>query len=107
MAGLNRFVKDTKMNTRRLFSRMAQIVILILLIVLAFFLIRGFARGDLHEKKRVYRSEMGDFPLTMEKWKEFTVSLPYTENIKDSHDLIKDTKIRCNAKAIYWGSSPL
>jgi hypothetical protein len=101
LAGLNRFVKDTKMNTRRLFSRMAQIVILILLIVLAFFLIRGFARGDIHEKKRVYRSEINDFSLIMEKWKEITVSLPYTENIKDSHDLIKDTKIRCNAKAIY------
>ena len=77
------------MNSRRLFSKMAQIVILIFLIVLAFFLIRGFARGDLHEKKRVYRSEINDSSLIMEKWKEIIASLPYAENIKDTHDLNK------------------
>ena len=101
LAGLNGFVKDIRMNTRRLFSKIAQIVILILLIVLAFFLIRGFARGDLHEKKTVYRSEINDSSLIMEKWKEFTVSPPYTENIKDNHDLAREIKIRYSAKAIY------
>jgi hypothetical protein len=89
VGGLNRFVKDIRMNTRRLFSKMAQIVILILLIVLAFFLIKGFARGDLHEKKRVYRSEINDSSLIMEKWKEISASLPHTENINNyNHDLI-------------------
>ena len=101
MGGLNGFVKDTKMNTRRLFSKMAQIVILILLVVLAFFLIRGFARGDIHEKKRVYRLEINDFPVIMEKWKEISLSHPSAENIKDNHDLIKDIKIRYNPKVIH------
>ena len=87
-AGLNRFVKDTKMNTRRLFSKMAQIVIWILLVVLAFFLIRGFAQGDTHEKKRVYRSNINDSSLVMKKWKESSVSFLHSENTNnDNHDL--------------------
>ncbi len=65
---------------------MAQIAILIFLIVLAFFLIRGFARGNLHEKKRVYNLEIDDFPLIVEKWEEITTSLPYAENIKGNDD---------------------
>ena len=48
----DRFVKDIRMNTRKLFSKMAQIVILILFIVLAFFLIRGFARHEPHGSYR-------------------------------------------------------
>jgi hypothetical protein len=91
LAGLNGFVKDIRMNTRRLFSKMAQIIILVLLIVLAFFLIRGFARGELHEKKRAYPSEINDSSLVMEKWKEISVSLPHTENINnDNHDLTEE-----------------
>jgi hypothetical protein len=65
---------------------MAQIVILILLIVLAFFLIRGFARGDLLEGKKVYGSEMNDFLVVMDKWKEISISsLTHTENINDDN----------------------
>jgi len=95
------------MNTRRLFSRIAQIVILILLIVLAFFLIRGFARGDLHEKNRVYPSDTNDSSLVMEKWKENSMSLPHTENINNAnYDLAKVVKIWCNAKAICLNVDP-
>jgi len=68
---------------------MAQIVILIFLIVLAFFLIRGFARGNPHEKKMVYHSEIHNLPFVMEKCKEISISPPYAENIKDTHDLNK------------------
>lgn len=80
------------MNRRKSFSKIAQIVILILLIVLAFFLIRGFARGDLHEKKRVHGSEINDFLVAMERWKEISISsLPHTENINDDNDaLVRD-----------------
>ena len=88
LAGLNGFVKDIRMNTRRLYSKMAQIIILILLIVLAFFLIRGFAQGDTHEKKSIYRSDTNDSSPVMERWKEISVSLPHTEIIdNDNHDL--------------------
>jgi len=67
---------------------MAQIIILILLIVLAFFLIRGFAQGDTHPKKSIYRSDTNDSSAVMESWKEISVSLPHTENINnDNHDL--------------------
>ncbi|MFQ6031680.1 MAG: hypothetical protein ACE5K2_02065 [Candidatus Zixiibacteriota bacterium] len=87
-----------RMNRRRLFSRMAQIVILILLIILAFFLIRGFARGKLHEKKRAYRSEIGDFSPIVEKWKEISASLPHAENINNANnDLAGDIQRMSNA----------
>jgi hypothetical protein len=88
------------MSSRRLFSRMAQIAILIALIVLAFFLIRGFARGDLHEEKRAYGSEGGNFPVIIEKWKEIFVSLTHTENIgNENHNLAKEINMRYNACA--------
>ena len=79
------------MNRRRLFSKMAQIVILILLIVLAFFLIRGFARGELNQKQRVYHWKINDTPVIMEKWKEISISVPYAENVNnDYQDLASD-----------------
>jgi hypothetical protein len=81
------------MNRRRLFSKMAQIVILILLIVLAVFLIRGFARGELNQKKRVYSWKINDTPVIMEKWKEIRISTPYAENVNnDYQDLTSDVR---------------
>jgi len=87
------------MNWRRLFSKMAQIIILIVLIVLAFFLIRGFARGEHRgEKMVVSRSERGSFPLIMERWKEICGSLPHTENMSNvNHELVTDVRTRHNA----------
>ena len=86
------------MSSRRLFSKMAQIIILIVLIVLAFFLIRGFARGDHREEKMVSRSERGAFPIIMERWKEICGSLPHTENMSNvNHELVTDVRIRHNA----------
>jgi len=54
-------------SSRRLFSKMAQITILIILVLLAFFLIRGFAKGSLHEKKSVYGLKTNDFSFFIEK----------------------------------------
>lgn len=89
------------MNSRRLFSKMAQIVILIVLIVLAFFLIRGFARGDHHEEKMVFRSEGGTLPF-MERWKEICGSPPHAENMSNvNHELVRDIKIRYNTNAFH------
>jgi len=86
------------MSSRRLFSKMAQIVILIVLIVMAFFLIRGFARGDHHQEKIVARSERGAFPLIMERWKEICGSLPRAENMSNvNHELVRDVRISYNA----------
>jgi len=79
---------------------MAQIVILIFLIVLAFFLIRGFARGNPHEKKMVYHSEINNFPFVMEKRKEVSISLPHAENIKDTHDLNKGHQNTVHCKSL-------
>lgn len=79
------------MNSRRLFSRTAQIVIWIILVVLAFFLIRGFARGNLYEKRAVYRLEKDKFCFIRERCEIISFFPFHTKSVsKDNHDSAAD-----------------